>query len=84
MDWITGEVVEEPQRAPLPDQCSEVVRVVSEAQGVGLCLVAASQCFSPVHLQRWTCWGGGRGSFWRRPPPDVPSFFVSAPPPGWR
>ncbi len=55
VDWITGEVVEEPQQAPPLDQCSEVARMVSEAQGAGLCLVAASQCFSPVHLRRWTC-----------------------------
>lgn len=83
VDWITGEVVEEPQRAPPPDQCSEVARVVFEVQGAGLCLVAVSQCFSPAHLRHWTCWGGGRGSFWQRPP-DVPSFFASARPPGWR
>lgn len=55
VDWITGEVVEEPQRAPPPEQCSEEARAVSEAQRAELCLVVASQCFSLVHLRHWTC-----------------------------
>lgn len=74
-DWITGEVEEEAQQAPLQPQCLQVERAVSEAQeALLLSPVAADQCFSPMCLPHWTCLVGWQESSWQRLP-DVPAFF---------